>query len=89
MVSVPDLFESIKKIALNLMENQLLSTFMFGVVTNEKPLKILIEQRLELDEDFLVLTKSLVKDEELKKGEKVVLIRQQGGQKYLVVDRVV
>lgn len=89
MILLPSLNESIKKIALNLMENESLATFMFGVVTKEKPLEILVEQRLPLDEDFLVLTKTLVENEPLKKDDKVVLIRQHGGQKYLVIDRVV
>lgn len=86
---MPDLVESIKKVALNLMENETLATFMFGVVTKEKPLEILVEQRLTLDESFLVLPKTLVENEPLKKNDKVVLIRQHGGQKYLVIDRVV
>lgn len=86
---MPDLVDSIKLAALNLIENQLLSTFMFGVVTKASPLEILVEQRLSLDENFLVLPKTLVENEPLKKNDKVVLIRQHGGQKYLVIDRVV
>lgn len=87
---------------------------MFGTVTEEKPLKILVDQRLPLDEDFLIVTERLTryeidlkhkhetngeptKDaltekvvirEGLKTGDGVLLLRIQGGQKYVVWDKV-
>ena len=73
--------------------------FVFGRVTNTTPLKIRVDQKLELTEAQLILTNAVrnftveVDDEpksvclELEAGEQVLLIRTDGGQKYIVLDR--
>lgn len=99
----------------------------FGTVTSEAPLKILVDQKLELSEMQLVLTRNVTDyttDEtvdhltenrgggsgyalfeahnhnykgrkqflihhKLITGDKVLLLREQGGQRYVVIDRVV
>lgn len=94
----------------------------FGKVTGVSPLKILVEQKMTLGSQQLILTKNVTdykvnvtidaKTETtgaeglpshshdvtgmkemtihnaLKTGEEVVLLRMQGGQKYLVLDRI-
>lgn len=81
------------------------TTFMFGTVTNVNPLKVNVEQRMVLDKHSLILSEnvtdhdvSMMVDDErktyriynaLKTGEKVVLLRQQGGQKFIILDRVI
>ena len=60
----------------------------FGKVTSTSPLNILVEQKITLGSAQLVLTKS-VSDDALVTGDKVLLLRVQGGQKYVVIDRVV
>lgn len=100
---------------------------MFGTVTGVSPLSIVTEQKLMLDESFLILTEA-VKDHEheitvldwrteavsggsgdasyashahpikgrkriilhnaLQVGEKVLLLAMEGGQRFVVVDRV-
>ena len=82
-----DLVGAIKKAALQAYDNSDPSTWMIGKVTKESPLQIQIEQRLTLDSDNLILT-STGKDA-IKKGRMMLLIRQQGGQKFIVIDRVV
>lgn len=88
---------------------------MFGTVTKEKPLEILIDQRFTLDEDFLIVPEQLTRyeidlkhrhgtsgedtkealnekvviREGLKVGDPVLLLRVQGGQRYVVWDKVV
>ena len=147
-----DLVESMKRAALDVMRNANLTAVLFGEVINDEPLQIMVEQRLTLDEEFLVLTRNVtdydvdvtikwVSDSALEShrhsfgartsdsggdpshthhigggstnsvdlsheheitgrktmtvhaglqiGEIVLLIRQEGGQKYIVVDRVV
>ena len=70
-----------------------------GTVISVKPLKIKVSQKLTLSEDFLILGRN-VSDYEtgkskvtihnaLKKGDTAVMIRQAGGQRYLVIDKVV
>ncbi|MCH5205647.1 MAG: DUF2577 domain-containing protein [Oscillospiraceae bacterium] len=120
----------IKSAALDAMAASKPVELCFGKVLSEKPLKILVEQKLTLGEQQLTLTRNVTDyktkisggniqnyfyagtapditaepvspqhvhavgtieitvHNALKKDETVVLLRQQGGQKYLVVDRV-
>ncbi len=127
-----DFVETIKQAAINAVNAGQDSDFCYGVVTSASPLKILVEQKMELTAAQLVLcrnvtnytttvtvtvegvdwlteekgggsgdsafekhnhnikgTKSIIINNALKAGEKVVLIRKKGGQEYLVLDRVV
>lgn len=87
----------------------------FGTVTSESPLKILVEQKLELEEKHLILTRAVMDYEvDITRGEligaekysfpeenkwrykihnklevddTVILLRMQGGQRYLVIDK--
>jgi hypothetical protein len=64
-----------------------------GVVTGVSPLEIQTEQKLVLPEEVLVLTsrvkdKTLVIRKGLKEGEEVIMQRIQGGQQYVVLDRI-
>lgn len=80
-------------------------TMMYGTVISTSPLKINVEQKMVLDASFLTLTRnvtnystSVVIDGQtrtvtipnaLKNGDTVVLLREQGGQKFVVMDKVV
>lgn len=121
-----DMNELIKKIALFAIEETKPTTLVFGEVTSVSPLKITIDQKFTLSQDFLILTNN-VRDHDvyvtvdfstetknlsadsinlshshsikgkkkirvhngLTKGEKVILIRFNKGQKFLILDRVV
>lgn len=126
MLDSNNFLELIKRAALDADEQSQPCDFLFGTVTSEKPLKIRVEQKLELGEEQLVLTRNVtdhkiaVKGENtqdfffddekraiklspshvhaigeiqievknaLKAGEGVILLKQRGGQKYLVLDR--
>ena len=101
MRDAKDLLQIIKQAAKDAVEASKPADFSFGKVTNESPLKILVEQKLLLGAAQLVLTRNVTDYETkiddkkvtvnnaLKVGDKVVLLRQKGGQKYLVIDRVV
>ncbi|CEO27177.1 DUF2577 domain-containing protein [Paraclostridium sordellii] len=67
-----------------------------GEVTNESPLTVLVENRFKIDQDFLVLSpfcrefkdkNGSVLFENLKIGEKVLLLRVSNGQQFYVLDR--
>ena len=75
----------IKKIAVDAIHASKPTTICFGDVTSVSPLRIRINQLLELSPATLIMT-SIVKDK-LSVGDEVILIRQQGGQKYLVLDK--
>lgn len=75
----------IKKIAIDAINASKPTTICFGNVTSINPLSIRINQLIELSSATLIQT-STVKDK-LAVGDEVILIRQQGGQKYLVLDK--
>lgn len=127
MLDGNNLLEIIKKAANEANEASEPSDFCYGKVTSTSPLKILVEQRMELGKAQLVLTRNVTDFEtdvtvnwktenraggsleaayeshnhdiegrkkilvynKLKVGDEVVLLKKKGGQKYLVLDRVV
>ena len=115
-----NLVEVIKRVALEAVSASNPTALVIGQVTSTNPLQITVEQKLTLDEDFLIPT-SNVKDHYvdvsvshkvdsttcevshshsykgkkkvlmhygLKKDESVLLLKMQGGQKYIVLDRI-
>lgn len=75
----------------------------FGVVTSVLPLEIKIDQKITLPEKMLILTNAvkdyqvfatlpigdamITIHNALQLGESVALLRMQGGQQFLVIDR--
>ncbi|MDS1029161.1 DUF2577 domain-containing protein [Bacillota bacterium LX-D] len=125
-MTMSKLHNTIAQIAYETIKSKDPCSIMFGTVISISPLKINIEQKLTLDESFLILTNNvkdydveMVVDHEteytsggsgdssfsshnhgykgtktfrikqgLKVGEKVILVRVQGGQKFIVLDRI-
>lgn len=130
---LPNLVELIKKAAIEAVDTSKPTAVVFGTVVSTSPLKISVEQKLTLTEEFLILTKNVMDYQTqisfdnpsikqvfttwnmseisestpsklsfkesiehdvtiynaLQKDETVILIRLQGGQKYIVLDKVV
>ena len=80
-------------------------SYCIGMVTGEKPLEIKVSQTIIVDEEFLdipermagceaeieidgIVHKCVIKNS-LKTGDKVLLLRKAGGQRFAVIDRVV
>lgn len=78
----------IKKIAMDAYHAGKPCDIITGIVTEDKPLRLKISDKAILDGDFLVITKT-ASEAGLEKGDKAALIRAGGGQKYLVIDKVV
>jgi len=101
---VPNLLETIKEAAIEAVKASNPCAILFGKVISTTPLKLNVEQRLTLDESHLILTSLVKDFEVdmtvdgvrkpyqvhlgLAAGESVILMRVQGGQKYIVLDRV-
>ncbi len=121
-----DLYEVLKEISKDSIDNGTNIKIIYGKVTNDSPLEIWIDPKITLDRNNLVLTQRVTEHEMeysiedftedkaggsgdssyashnheykgrkiriehagLKIGDKVVMIRFQGGQKFLVIDRV-
>ncbi len=100
MLNSSNFLEIIKRAAVDADEQSQPCDFLFGTVVSGSPLKIRVEQKLELGGAQLVLTRNVsdfkvkidgeteieIKNA-LKAGDKVVLLKQRGGQKFLVLDR--
>ena len=75
--------------------------FITGTVVSATPLKIKIDQKITLGKAQLQLTRNVVKhtvringtdteiDNSLEKDDLVIIARCQGGQRYIVLDKVV
>lgn len=127
MLDSNNFLEIIKRAAVDAEEQAQPCDFLFGTVASADPVKIRVEQKLELGEAQLILTRNVsdykikiaggniqsffYTDESggtedviplhthalgdieieiknaLKAGENVILLKQRGGQKFLVLDR--
>jgi Protein of unknown function (DUF2577). len=95
------MLNAIKQAAMEALEASKPVAVMTGTVTKISPLEVNVDQRFTLDADFLVQTaataelKVTIGGTEyiirpgLQVGDRVVLLRVQGGQKYLILDKVV
>lgn len=81
---MPDLYSTIKKIALAAVEASKPAAVIVGTVTQSSPMVVTIEQRLPLEEDFLIIPKRLKGT--LNVGDGLLMIREQGGQRYAILD---
>lgn len=131
--SCPPIADSIKRLAKGVMDSSQLTDIGFGIVESANPLKIRVNQKMLLTDEYLILTNAVkehsvdisvswtTEDEKehvhgngnngnptdktehkhelkgrkkiiihngLTVGEKVLLLRTQGGQNYVVIDRV-
>lgn len=59
----------------------------YGKVLSVTPITIQVDQKLTLDDDFIVMTQTV--SGILIPGDRVAMLRAQGGQSYLVIDKVV
>ena len=100
-----DFLRLVKKSSKDVLNTTYPTTVMFGKVESVSPLRVYVEQRFHLTADQLIVPKHLtnydveiVIDGEnkkitiknaLKTSDKVVLIRQHGGQKFFIADKVV
>lgn len=82
------LIDLIKTVAVKAVEATNPVNVLFGTVVSESPLEVQIHQKLKLTEEFLVITER-VAQVNLNRGDKVVLFRVQGGQQFVVLDKVV
>ena len=104
MYNMEKIIDVMKKAAIDAVNEAVPMSFEYGEVISANPLKIKIDQKLTLSSMQLILTNA-VKDHSvmitdgsirsilikngLQIGEKVILIKAQGGQKYVVLERLV
>ncbi len=103
MFNAERFIELIKAVALDVTESTYPVQVVFGTVVSADPLKVKLSQQVILSEKQLILTESVCEQDYpsdvpeitltvkagLKVGEVVLMLRMQGGQKYIILDRVV
>ena len=87
MLSSNSLMQTLKQAAVEAVEANKPCAIVFGIVKSTAPLSITIDQKLTLANPFLVVTQSAKAT--LSAGDRGAMTRVQGGQQYLVIDKVV
>lgn len=86
-VNEHDFINTVKRIAIEAVKSQRPAAVIFGTVKSINPVEIRIDNGNTVDGDFLVQTEA-AKDG-LSTGDKVALLQMQGGQQFLILDKVV
>lgn len=101
---MPDMIRIIKQAAIEAVEKNDPMRIMYGTVVSEAPISVKIDQKFTVTSEFLIFTcnvsdyntKIEIAGEEreievrngLKNGDRVILMQEQGGQQFIVLDKV-
>lgn len=85
-MAIEGLIPLLKRIALEAVEASKPTVILFGTVSSVNPLSIYLEQKRTITKAFLVVSD---KAKNLSVGDGVIMVRMQGGQKYIIIDKVV
>jgi hypothetical protein len=89
-----------KRIVKKYLQASQLTDVFYGVVTNASPLQVNVDQRLPLEEAFLIVPEHLTPHSiivsgqtyeirrGLEAGDRIILVRSSGGGKYVIVGRL-
>lgn len=88
MNSADELVKQIKIAAVEAVNAEKPAAVCWGMVISGYPLKITVDQKLILGEHQLILTEGMMLNGKLAEGDKVVLLRAEGGQEFVVIDRI-
>ena len=75
------LSNTIKQLAKQTVEAAVPMSVMFGVVNTVSPLTILVDNRFQVSGAAIVLPRGMV----LEAGDKVILLRNAGGQQFIIM----
>lgn len=81
-----NMIKIIKQAAVEAVEASAPVQVLFGTVESASPLTVRVDQRFTLSKEFLVVPERLANTFDV--GENVLLLRMQGGQKYVILDRI-
>lgn len=100
-MSIEKLMGAIKQASMGAVEAGAPVAVRIGTVKSVSPLAVTVDQRLTLTSEFLLRTAATLPlkvtiggtdypvREDLQVGDRVVLLRAQGGQQYVILDKVV
>lgn len=98
-MNTAEFVKTIREISIQVINSLKPAKIMYGKVKNINPFEIFIDQRFNLTEDFLIIPKHLRSeynirdydgrkisvDNSIKIGDKVAVIRDYGGQQFLIM----
>ena len=101
---MPNMIQIIKQAAVEAVEASGPMRTMYGTVVSSSPVRIRIDQKYTISSPFIVLTRGVTDYDTkmevdgveqdvkikngLKSGDRVILMQEQGGQRYIVLDKV-
>ena len=83
---MPDMFNAMKQIAENVFTAMRPADWCYGKVISLSPFQVQIDQKLPLKKEVLAV-RTGVSASSFKVGDKLILLRKQGGQEYLILDK--
>lgn len=83
---MPDMFNAMKQIAENVFTAMRPADWCYGKVISLSPFQVQIDQKLPLKKEFLAV-RTGVSASSFKVGDRLILLRKQGGQEYLILDK--
>ena len=83
---MPDLFNAMKQIAKDVFDTLQPADWCYGKVISLDPFQVQIDQKLALKKEFLAVRTGMSASS-FKVGDKLILLRKQGGQEYLILDK--
>lgn len=83
---MPDMFNAMKQIAENVFEAMRPADWCYGKVISLSPFQVQIDQKLPLEKEFLAV-RTGVSASSFKVGDMLILLKKQGGQEYLILDK--
>lgn len=83
---MPDLYNAMKQIAKDVFEARRPADWCYGKVISLDPFQVQIDQKLPLKKEFLAVRTGMSASS-FKVGDKLILLRKQGGQEYLILDK--
>lgn len=84
---MPNLAECIKQNAINAIEAGKPVEICFGKVVSCSPFRVQLEQKIILEKKDLLVRYGIT-TKSFESGQKLILFRCQGGQQYLIFDRI-
>ena len=83
---MPDLFNAMKQIAKDVFDTLQPADWCYGEVISLDPFQVQIDQKLPLKKEFLAVRTGMSASS-FKVGDRLILLRKQGGQEYLILDK--
>lgn len=80
------MFNAMKQIAENVFTAMRPADWCYGKVISLSTFQVQIDQKLPLKKEFLAV-RTGVSASSFKVGDKLILLRKQGGQEYLILDK--